>query len=59
MQFTNDANAKRKFFQASDAMLHSNDIITNFAQILAAFDSDARFSSQQFAERGLSAFNLA
>ena len=60
MQLANDANTERKFFQASDAMFQSNDVIADLTQILrAAFDSDARFSREQFTERGLCALNLA
>ncbi|HZV33645.1 MAG TPA: hypothetical protein VFB72_03645 [Verrucomicrobiae bacterium] len=60
MQFPDKANANRQLSKLGYPVLQSNDIVADFVQVVsAAFHSQTSFSSQQFAESGLSAFDFA
>ena len=60
VQFPNDPDAKRYFFEACDAVLQSDHVIADFPEVFrAAVYHGTCLRGLQFTECGLRALNLA
>jgi hypothetical protein len=60
VQLAGEPDAQREFVKLGNSMFQRNDIVSNFAQVFrATINSSSCFGSQQFSQRGLSAFDPA